>query len=327
MDIYLLNQIGLGSSTAEIIKDQLLNGNGEDVDVYIDSPGGSVTQGISIANMLKMYPGRVTTNIIGSAYSMASIIAMVGDEVNMADGGLFMIHNPSMSSGGTADQLKTMAGTLEGLEETMIGIYSARSGQSPEAIKNFMDNETFFTANEAKEAGFIDNVTKQLQAVAIFNSNTNEMSLKDDLKTFVAAFSPEKTDEPLLPEAEALIEENQIEASIEVEEKIESTEGAEMLLAGKVDLQDFAVYKGEVTKLLSQVLVALDNRQSSEEIIELVDKRVQAEVANTLRALKSKREALPVATVDDMVTGSPEVKEMKLNPSNVFKTVAQKIKA
>lgn len=92
------------------------------------------------------------------AASIASIIAMAGDEIHMAENAYLMIHNPwSLAVGDSAEMLKT-AELLEKLQGTMADIYAKRAGKSPAEAQEWMTAETWFTAAEAKEAGLIDAV-------------------------------------------------------------------------------------------------------------------------------------------------------------------------
>jgi ATP-dependent Clp endopeptidase proteolytic subunit ClpP len=311
MDIFLFNVIGEGSSTALSIQAQLQEANGDPVEIMISSPGGSVTEGIAIANMLKAYSGSVTTNIIGEAFSMASIIAMVGSHVKMSSGALLMIHNPRMASGGTAKQLNTMAGTLEGLEDTMASIYAAKTSLSREQITGLMDEETFFTANEALEFGFIDEVTKQLEAVAYFKLNDEDMNLKDKL---MEAFKMEKVEEDLLPEGE-IKEEIKAEAVEEAEEEIQSTAGADMLLADKASVESVIELKKVIVMMLQDVFEKLEQIPTKEVIEKMILDGSQKEVKNTLSALQSKRANTPVATADN------------LEPNQLFKKMPVRLDA
>lgn len=133
--------------------------------VRIHSPGGSVTEGLGIRNLLRAYPGDLTTIGVGFAASIASIILLAGKKVKMADNAYLMIHRPYGGVFGNADEMKRTADTLENMDENLLDIYvdaiQARGKSDAgtrEKVWDWMENETWFTARQALEAGFIDEV-------------------------------------------------------------------------------------------------------------------------------------------------------------------------
>ena len=91
-DIYLYNDIGFFGVTANDFKEQLLSVNAQDLNIYINSMGGDVSEGLAIFNMIKRHQGTKTVHIDGLAASLASVIAMAGDEVIMPESSLMFIH-------------------------------------------------------------------------------------------------------------------------------------------------------------------------------------------------------------------------------------------
>lgn len=128
-----------------------------DLDIRINSVGGSVFEGLHIFNRLKMHQGKVIATVEGLAASMASVICMAANEVLMVESSMMMIHNPATGAWGDQKDLEKAAETLSKIKETLIDAY-LRSGQSREAIAAIMDEETWFTSAEAVEAGFADSV-------------------------------------------------------------------------------------------------------------------------------------------------------------------------
>lgn len=157
---------GFGISANEFIAE--LDSLGEDVETInlrIASGGGSIVEGNTIYNALKRHGARVVTHIDSLAASMASVIAMAGDEVRMAENALLMIHNPWTVSMGGADQLRKDADLLDKMEANIRNSY-ARSNLSAEELDAAMEAETYYTAEEAKEAGFIDEIDNANLAAA-----------------------------------------------------------------------------------------------------------------------------------------------------------------
>jgi ATP-dependent Clp protease, protease subunit len=137
----------------------------EQIDLRISSPGGSIVEGNVIFNAIKRHPANVTVYIDGMAASMASVIAMAGDEVIMAENALLMIHNPWTVSIGDSEQLRKDADLMDKMKSAIINAYS-RSKYTNEELEELMDATTWFTAEEAFEAGFIDGTIEGLKAAA-----------------------------------------------------------------------------------------------------------------------------------------------------------------
>ena len=134
--------------------------------VEINSPGGNVWDGLSIYNQLRGRKAPVTTRVVGIAASIASIIALAGDKVEMADAALMMIHDPSGMASGTSEDMRKMADALDQHAEVLVGVYAKKTGRSPESIRAAMKAETWFTTAEAIQFGLVDKPIKQLAMAA-----------------------------------------------------------------------------------------------------------------------------------------------------------------
>jgi ATP-dependent Clp endopeptidase proteolytic subunit ClpP len=132
------------------------NSDATDIEVWINSPGGSVFEGIAMYNMLRLAKQPVSVHIAGLAASIATIIAMAGDKVYMAKGSSFMIHNPSSGSWGESKDLRKTAEVLDQLKENLIDIYASETGLDRKEIATMMDDETWMTLEQAQKLGFID---------------------------------------------------------------------------------------------------------------------------------------------------------------------------
>jgi len=136
--------------------------------VRIHSPGGEVFDGNTIATALQRR-GNVEVQIEGVAASMATVISLSGSPVKMAANGFYMIHNPWGMAVGDAAELRDQANLLDKIRSNMVSAYAAKSGQPREQIEQWMDAETWFTAQQAHEAGFVDQVTDELRIAASAN--------------------------------------------------------------------------------------------------------------------------------------------------------------
>lgn len=139
------------------------------LNVRINSPGGSVFEGVAIYNALCAHPGTVDVYIDGLAASIASVIAMAGKTINIAENAMMMIHNPSAVVWGQAKDLRQQADVLDQIRETLINTYVTRTGGTRKAIGEQLDAETWFTAKEAVAGKFADKCVKGMKAAACFD--------------------------------------------------------------------------------------------------------------------------------------------------------------
>lgn len=128
----------------------------KDVVVNVNSPGGDYFEGLAIYNLLREHKGRVTVNVLGIAASAASVIAMAGDQVNIARAGFLMIHNTWVIAMGDRNELQATADWLAPFDQTAVDIYAARSGLDAKAIAKMLDRETWIGGAEAVDEGFAD---------------------------------------------------------------------------------------------------------------------------------------------------------------------------
>lgn len=151
-----------GVTTPQQIQDALKSaGNIGQINVHINSPGGSVFAGQAIHNMLKQHPANVTVHIDGLAASIASIIAMSGNKIIMPPGSMMMIHNPLVGMYGSyeASEMRETANFLDKIKESLVATYTSRqTKKSKDEIVALMDATTWLTAQDALDSGFADEV-------------------------------------------------------------------------------------------------------------------------------------------------------------------------
>ena len=129
------------------------------VNVYINSCGGSVFEGVAIHNIFKRCGKPVNVYIDAFAYSVASVIAMAGDRVHMPSNATMMIHNAMMGCFGNSAELRKAADDLDVINEASCNSYLAKSGKiDKEQLKEMLDAETFLSADKALEYGLIDEI-------------------------------------------------------------------------------------------------------------------------------------------------------------------------
>jgi ATP-dependent Clp endopeptidase proteolytic subunit ClpP len=167
-EISIYDEIGFwGVNAASFIAD-LKKIDASDIDVLINSPGGSVFDGLAIYNALRMHPANIHVKVMGVAASAASFIAMAGDKIVMPENTFLMVHNPMGGVFGNADEMRDWADTLDKIAASLISIYVARTGKSEDEIKTLLDAETWMTAKEAVEMGFADEMLPEMKIAANF---------------------------------------------------------------------------------------------------------------------------------------------------------------
>ena len=172
-EILIYDQIGKGFfedgvTAKQFAADIRALGKLDVIDVRINSPGGSVFEGLAIYNTLDRHAAHINVFIDGSALSMASVISMVGDTVHMAENALMMMHNPHMGAVGDANDMRKAAEILDKHRSAIVTAYTAKSGKSDEQIEALLDEETWLTAEEAFSEGFVDAITNEVETVAAF---------------------------------------------------------------------------------------------------------------------------------------------------------------
>ena len=127
-----------------------------DIVVNLNSFGGDFFEGVAIYNMLRMHKHKITVNILSLAASAASIIAMSGDEILIGKSCDIMVHNAWSVVVGNRHDLRAAIDVVEPFDRAMAAVYADRSGQDEKTASEWMDNETWFTGEEAIKAGLAD---------------------------------------------------------------------------------------------------------------------------------------------------------------------------
>lgn len=163
---------------------EALNGLTGDLDIYINSGGGSVFSGMSIYNILNRYAGGTKTVYVdGLAGSIASVIAMAGDKIVMPKNSFLMIHKPLCIVGGNSNDFRKMADTLDTIEQGIINVYATKlkDGANIDDIKSMVNNETWLTGEQASQYFNIE-VSEANNAIAFIRKNDFQNYLNDKLQ-------------------------------------------------------------------------------------------------------------------------------------------------
>ena len=148
---------GMTCTCPNDVLSMLNEANGDDITLDIASPGGSVAAGVEIYTALAEYEGNVTAKI-STACSAATLIACAADTVKMSDAGMFMIHNAWSYAEGDYRSMDETSDALKAINNSIINAYERKTGLSREELQGYMDNTTYFTAQDAKELGFVDEI-------------------------------------------------------------------------------------------------------------------------------------------------------------------------
>lgn len=156
---------------------ELASINASTIHLRINSPGGDVFAARAMEQALKEHPAKIVTHIDGVAASAATYIALAGDEVRMADGAMFMIHNAWTYAAGDKNDLTKTATLLAKIDGTLAKTYADATGKDVKEIAKLMDAETWFTAQEALDYGFADMIDNGDQQQSASNRGTWNMAI------------------------------------------------------------------------------------------------------------------------------------------------------
>ena len=308
-DIYIYNEISSWegeevTSAQSFRKDLEALGNVKKINVMINSPGGSVGDGLTIASLLQRHTAYVTAYIDGMACSIASVIACAADKLVMGRSSLLMVHNALTFTYGNAKDLRKQADDLDAVTASLRQMYLMKAGDklTEEKIKELMDNESWLSAKECVELGLCDEILETNKMVAKLPSKfkgmyynipkellnqmneVNEMDKVENKETEVV-----ETVEPVAEETETTEEaapETKEEAVDEKESKIEELEKTiEDLKNEKIELE---------TKLneANEKVIALNDKvaELSPIVDKYNDKLAQEEEIKNTEMLNEKRE-------------------------------------
>jgi ATP-dependent protease ClpP protease subunit len=158
-----------GVSALSVIDAIAQAGDAQVLHVYINSPGGDVFEGRAIMAAINRFEGKTIAHIDSLCASAATSIALACDEVEMSNGAFFMIHNASGLVWGDKTAMLEMADLLEKIEGAIINDYTTKTGKDAEQVAAWMSAETWFTAEEAVENGFVDRIATAAKAKNTWN--------------------------------------------------------------------------------------------------------------------------------------------------------------
>ena len=170
-EIFLYDDIGpewMGMIGAGAVRDAIREIGDQRITVRINSPGGSVDEGIAIYNLLSRHPAGVDSVVDSLAASMASYIMLAGETRTIANNARVMVHHPWTIAMGNSAELRATADVLDTYSASLLPDYARATGRSVEEINELMTAETWFTASAALEFGIVHAIEgESVQAVAV----------------------------------------------------------------------------------------------------------------------------------------------------------------
>lgn len=159
-DVYIYDQIGEswwgGGISAKRFAKEIDELDVDTIRLYVNSPGGAAWEGVTIMNALRRHRARVEVTVDGLAASAASVVAMAGDHITMNRGSMLMIHDAWGFAMGNATDMQETAGILDKLSDSLADTYASRTPQDRAYWRDLMKAETWYSAEEAVEAGLAD---------------------------------------------------------------------------------------------------------------------------------------------------------------------------
>jgi len=211
MNKLFLNGFVGSDINANLVREFLSNSKSDEVTIYINSPGGSVVEGIEIYNLIDRSPKNVTTVNMGMTASMGSIIFLAGDERIALDGSLYMIHNPSTISFGKADDLRKDADFLDKVKSSMENIYNKKTNLTD--LSQMMDEASWFDVSEMQKYG----ITNSQREIIIDFDEEKEKEIEEEI---LIEKEPEVEDMGKIDDLKAELEkQKEINAKLEEEKQ------------------------------------------------------------------------------------------------------------
>jgi ATP-dependent Clp endopeptidase proteolytic subunit ClpP len=292
-DISIYDEIGMwGVSASAFMRDLKSLGELDEINLSIHSPGGDVLDGWAIYNALKNNKAKVTARVEGLAASMASVILMAADEIEIPENAYVMIHNPWGVAIGDAEELRDTAELLDKLGNGLVKAYTERTGNDEDEIREMMSAETWMDGKEAVERGFADTL---LNGVALsarafdtrkFRMTPNAIQANSESPEQVAPVEVTPTPAPVEPQApveaevETVVEETPVVVETETAPQASLIQRAIAALTGRPDT--------------AEIQAQLTEAQSLNATLQAANASLTARVAE-LEPLAQEREALLIA--------------------------------
>ena len=314
VDVYIFDEIGNFGVSAQSFIEEIKSHKGSPMNIHVNCVGGDVFEGMAIYNVIKKRSAKTTVYIEGIAASMGSVIALAADRVIMAENSLFMIHNAWGGATGEARDMMKTAKLLEKISGEIADIYTKKTGMPYDKVKDMMDEETWLSAEEAYDLGFVDSISDAIKVAAKYDVSKFKNITSEEIssKLSINQNSKKMTDELknwFNAKVEDIIKSVKAERSeTEAEEVVVNVADNDEIVA---KLTDFEVKVTELNGLIAD----LEG-----------EKLTLSEEVERLNALANKAEAKGTEVKTE---GDPNVREDKVVDANAnsFATLADRIKS
>lgn len=314
-DVYIFDEIGTFGLTAQSFIEEIKSYKDTPMSLHINCVGGDVFEGMAIYNVLKKRTASTTVYIEGIAASMGSVIALAGDEVVMAENSLFMIHNAWGGAMGEATEIRKTAALLDKISGEIADIYTKKTNLPYNRVKEMMDEETWLSADEAFNLGFIDSISDAIKVAAKYDvSKFKNITDKEIQNKLSVNLKSKKMTEELKNWFNAKVEEIITKVKASNESETEDVKEVEVMMADEKEVSEkLTGFEAKVTELDSFVAELVGEKETLTQEVE------------RLNALLSKADAKGTELSTD---GDPVVIENKVEDkeSKFFSALANKLK-
>ena len=181
-DVYIFEEIGMYGVTAQDFISEIKDLKDKPINLRINSLGGDVFNGMAIYNVIKKRESKTTVYVEGIAASIATIIALGADEVIMSENSLFMIHNAWGGTMGNSKDMRKSADTLDKISNELTEIYVKKTGLAYNRVTEMMDEETWLSAEEAYDLGFVDTISDAIKIAAKYDVSKFKNITNEEIK-------------------------------------------------------------------------------------------------------------------------------------------------
>lgn len=314
-DVYIFDEIGTFGLTAQSFIEEIKSYKDTPMSLHINCVGGDVFEGMAIYNVLKKRTAKTTVYIEGIAASMGSVIALAGDEVVMAENSLFMIHNAWGGAMGEATEIRKTAALLDKISGEIADIYTKKTNLPYNRVKEMMDEETWLSADEAYNLGFIDSISDAIKVAAKYDvSKFKNITDKEIQNKLSVNLKSKKMTEELKNWFNAKVEEIIAKVKSSDESEASDVKEVEVMMADEKEVSEkLSGFEAKVTELNSFVT---DLEGEKETLTQEVER---------LNALLSKADAKGTELSTD---GDPVVVDNKKEEEDTlfFNAIAAKLK-
>ena len=301
VSIDIFGEIGDYGITAQSFKNELDKySDYENITININSCGGAVFEGIAIYNMLKNNKAKVTVIVNGLAASIASTIAMAGDEIIMYDNSYLMIHLPYTMAMGTEKEMDKASEVLKNIKNDLVKIYQTKFNKSENELIAMLEAETWISGNDALEMGISNSVIEGLEIAAKFEFdkyNNVPADVKDLYAKKYSEFIKDEVKEDALEQpikAQESIENIDVDNDAETEVKAEN-EALEQVVE---DVENKVEIENKTTLEMADLKIDFENKLAKKETDLQAKIEIISQLENRVSELQSESAKLQDLNTD-----------------------------